>query len=169
MTEHSTTLSPIEIALVDFDNPLQREGVVAMVNAYASDPQVGGVNLPAAVLKSLGERLAEHPTAVAWLATEGETPVGVLVGFFGFSTFAARPLLNLHDLAVVASRRGRGIGRTLLTTAEAYARERDCCAMTLEVRGDNFTAQRLYRQMGFDVAERVEPPTSFAFCKKLLE
>lgn len=169
MTKNLAATSPVEIVQVDFANLGHREGVVAMVNAYASDPQVGGISLPPDVLESLGERLARHPTTVAWLATEGEVPVGVLVGFFGFSTFAARPLLNLHDLAVIDSHRGRGIGRRLLATAEAHAREQDCCAMTLEVRGDNLSAQRLYRQMGFDVAERIEPPTSFAFCKKRLD
>ncbi len=139
-----------------------------MVNAYAADPLVGGVSLPPEVLESLGDRLARHPTTVAWLAWEKSGPVGVLVGFFGFSTFAGLPLLNLHDLAVVASHRGRGIGRRLLGIAETYAREQGCCALTLEVRGDNVAAQRLYRQMGFDVAERIDPPTSFAFGKKHL-
>jgi ribosomal protein S18 acetylase RimI-like enzyme len=165
----SCIIADCTITLVDFSNPRHREGVVAMVNAYASDPKVGGVSLPEDVLQSLGEKLASHPTAVAWLAWEADCPVAVLVGFFGFSTFAARPLLNLHDLAVVASHRGQGIGSLLLEAAEAHARAQGCCGMTLEARGDNYAAQRLYRRYGFEGADRVEPETCFGFWKKRLD
>lgn len=140
-----------------------------MVNAYASNPIAAGAGLPPGVLAELGERLAEHPTTMAWLAWDGEEPVGVLVGFLGFSTFAARPLFNIHDLAVVASHRGQGIGGQLLAAAEAHARERGCCALTLETRGDNVAAQRLYRRAGFEGAEQISPATCFGFWKKRLD
>jgi ribosomal protein S18 acetylase RimI-like enzyme len=161
--------SAVVIKQVDFAIPSHRVGVVEMVNAYASDPLVGGVSLPPTVLAKLGERLAQHPTTIAWLAWEEDRPVGVLVGFLGFSTFAARPLLNLHDLAVVATHRGQGIGGRLLGAAEAHAREQGYCAMTLETRGDNLAAQQLYRRIGFEGAERVEPESCFGFWKKRLD
>jgi ribosomal protein S18 acetylase RimI-like enzyme len=156
------------ITLVDFSNATHRDAVVAMVNAYASDPKVGGVSLPEEVLNSLGKKLADHPTAIAWLAWCGNEPVGVLVGFLGFSTFAARPLLNIHDLAVLAMQRGQGVGGRLLAAAETYARERGCCALTLETRGDNVAAQRLYRRAGFEGAEQVSPAACFGVWKKRL-
>jgi len=65
------------------------------------------------------------------------------------STFAARPLLNLHDLAVLPERRGLGVGRALLEAVEARARDLGCCKLTLEVRQDNARAQALYESFGF--------------------
>jgi ribosomal protein S18 acetylase RimI-like enzyme len=96
--------------------------------------------------------LAEHPGALVLLALAGdqdERPVGVAVCFFGLSTFRAKPLLNVHDLAVLPEHRGRGIGRALLQAAEDRARQKGCCKLTLEVRDDNTRARALYRSFGF--------------------
>jgi ribosomal protein S18 acetylase RimI-like enzyme len=84
-----------------------------------------------------------------FLAYDGEVPVGVAVCFLGFSTFAAKPLVNLHDVAVVPTHRGRGVGRALLAAVEAKARELGCCKRTLEVLDKNERALRTYRAAGF--------------------
>jgi GNAT superfamily N-acetyltransferase len=83
------------------------------------------------------------------LAFDGDEPVGIATCFFGFSTFAARPLLNVHDLAVVPARRGDGIGRALLAAAEERARAAGCCKLTLEVQDDNHRARAVYARFGF--------------------
>jgi len=138
------------IAPADLDRPADRIAVVAVLDAYARDPMGGGAPLAPAVAAALPDRLAAVPQARVWLARDPDgTPVGVAVCFIGFSTFAARPLLNLHDLAVLASHRGRGIGRQLLATVEQAARALGCCKITLEVRDDNATAQALYRRVGY--------------------
>ena len=62
----------------------------------------------------------------------------------------ARPLLNIHDLAVLPSYRGRGVGHALLQAAEEHARREGCCKLTLEVRDDNARARALYRSFGFE-------------------
>jgi len=153
MTAPAYTIAP-----ADLDRPADRIAVVAVLDAYARDPMGGGAPLAPAVAAALPDRLAAVPQARIWLARDaacalardpGGTPVGVAVCFIGFSTFAARPLLNLHDLAVLASHRGRGIGRQLLATVEQAARELGCCKITLEVRDDNATAQALYRRVGY--------------------
>jgi ribosomal protein S18 acetylase RimI-like enzyme len=97
--------------------------------------------------------------AVSFLAYEADhpdTPVGLINCFPGYSSFLARPLLNIHDIAVAASHRGRGIGRRLLTQAEAVARERGCCKLTLEALEGNTGAIGLYRSVGF-VAYELDP------------
>lgn len=80
----------------------------------------------------------------------------------------ARPLLNIHDLAVVPEWRGKGIGRALLEAAEASAVRRGCCKLTLEVLDDNQSARALYDRYGFvDFVIVESAPTRF-LCKPLL-
>ena len=60
--------------------------------------------------------------------------VGLIDCFAGFSTFAAKPLLNVHDIVVHASRRGQGIAQALLAWAgqragEALARQQGLQAL----------------------------------------
>ena len=89
---------------------------------------------------------------MVFLAWDKDTPVGIAVCFVGFSTFMARPLLNIHDLAVIPAYRRQGVGRLLLERVAAKGQELGCCKLTLEVRADNHSAQRLYEAVGFDNA-----------------
>jgi GNAT superfamily N-acetyltransferase len=100
------------------------------------------------VRERLVEGLREHPTTVILLAYDGPRPVGIATCFRGFSTFAARPILNLHDLSVIAEYRGRGIGRKLLAAVEDKARELGCAKVTLEVLEAN-PARNLYDTAGY--------------------
>lgn len=139
----------IRIVDADFGDPGHAAGIVAVLDSYASDPRGGGEPLAAEVRARLVPSLRAHPTSLVLLAFDGERPVGIAVCFVGFSTFAARPLLNVHDLAVVPDARGRGIGRALLAAAEARARRRGCCKLTLEVQDENARARGLYASFGF--------------------
>jgi ribosomal protein S18 acetylase RimI-like enzyme len=76
--------------------------------------------------------------------------VGLANCIEGFSTFAARPLVNVHDLVVLDGHRGRRIGQRLLQAAEQEARRRDACKLTLEVLTGNAPALRLYERFGFE-------------------
>ena len=67
----------------------------------------------------------------------------------GFSTFACKPLVNLHDLAVIPAYRGQGVGARLLESVEAIARARGSCKLTLEVLSGNGTALGVYARSGF--------------------
>ncbi len=98
----------------------------------------------------LVDRLQAHPTTLIFLAFDGDQPVGIATCFVGFSTFAARPLVNIHDLHVVLDYRRRGVGRSLLQAVEKKAGELGCCKLTLEVQEENHVAQGLYRGFGFD-------------------
>jgi ribosomal protein S18 acetylase RimI-like enzyme len=112
----------------------------------------GGAGLAADVRARLGAELRERVargTAVVLVAEQGGEAVGVAIGFLGYSTFRARPLLNLHDLAVLPAARGAGVGRALLAAVAARARALGCCKVTLEVREDNAPARRLYARAGF--------------------
>jgi len=133
----------------DLDDPRDTDALFAILDAYARGP--GGQNAPLTedARKALVPGLRAHPQTFALLAFVDGAPVGAAVCFFGFSTFAGRPFLNVHDLSVLPEHRGRGLGRALLDEAERRARARGCCKMTLEVHESNTGAQRLYREFGF--------------------
>jgi len=108
------------------------------------------------------EVATEDPTALVLLALVDGSPVGIAVCFFGFSTFRAQPLLNIHDLAVLPDWRGKGIGKALLAAAEERARKRGCCKLTLEVQETNRRALALYETFGFsDFVVGESGPTRF--------
>lgn len=153
---------PVEVRAANLDDARDADAVVMLLDAYARDPRGGSEPLPAEVQARLVPGLRAHPTAQVWLAFDAGQPVGVCVGFGGFSTFRALPLLNIHDLAVLPAARGRGIGRALLDAAEAQARATGCCKLTLEVQEDNAPARSLYAQCGFrDVTYGASGPTRF--------
>jgi ribosomal protein S18 acetylase RimI-like enzyme len=155
-------MTNVTVRRADLHEAADAAAVVAVLDTYASDPRGGSVPFPAAVKARLVPGLRAHPMVRVWLAFDGDAAVGVCVGFIGFSTFSAMPLINIHDLAVVPGQRGRGVGRALLTAAEAEARLLDCCKLTLEVQDDNTPALQLYERFGFgDVRYGDSGPTRF--------
>ena len=125
------------------------EAFLDLLDHYAREPMGGGDGLSAYAKIHLVDTLKAVPGfhgALAWL--DGEA-VGMIDCFAGFSTFAAMPLLNVHDLIVRAGHRGRGIGQALLAWAETRARELSCCKLTLEVLSSNMRAMASYRRAGF--------------------
>lgn len=145
----NTTTVSADILPLDLDNPGHGAGLLQLLDHYAHDPMGGGQGLTAAVKTTLVERLREIPHFYAALAFADDRAVGLIDGFFGFSTFAAEPLLNIHDLVVHADYRGRGIGRALLAHVEAVATETGCCKLTLEVLSHNAAALATYERAGF--------------------
>ena len=161
-------MSEVEIQQVDFNVPDDVEAVVAMIDAYARDPMGKGAPLDAKVRAALPAGLAEHPAALGWVARLAGEPVGVAAAFWAYSTFTARPRINIHDLSVVPGHRGLGIGWRLLAAVEDYARAKNCCALTLEVRCDNRPARHLYQKFGFVGPTEWDPPEMLAFWTKTL-
>lgn len=140
-------MTRIEIA--NLEEPAHAGALIEILDSYARGP--GGQNEPLSpeTRASLATRLREHPGARVLLAFEDERAVGVAVCITTFSTFAAKPALNVHDLAVLPGFQGRGIGRALLAEVESVARARGCCKVSLEVHDTNEGAKRLYRELGF--------------------
>ena len=139
----------VRIVEADLANPGHQEAVLTMVDVYSRDPMGDGQPLNPAVRERLIPGLRQHPTTVVYLAFNGEQPVGIAVCFVGFSTFAAKPLINIHDCAVRSEVRGQGVGRLLLAAVEAKARALGCCKVTLEVLDQNHRALRTYLAAGF--------------------
>jgi ribosomal protein S18 acetylase RimI-like enzyme len=142
-------LSSVQIVNADLDNPIHASGIIGLIKQYASEPGGGGQGLPAETEAHLIERLKIQPHRLVLLALIGDAPIGVAVCFRGFSTFAAQPLINIHDLAVMPEFRGQGAGGKLIEAVKSIAIEEGCCKVTLEVYTDNESARRLYRRYGF--------------------
>jgi ribosomal protein S18 acetylase RimI-like enzyme len=139
----------LRIIINPYDDIAQARAIVDLLDSYSRDPMGAGEPLTEATRRDLVPELRRRPWIVTLLAIEDDTPVGLLIAIEGFSTFAARPLLNLHDVAVHPDHRGRGIGTALFAEAEKVGRKRGCCKMTLEVLEGNESARRLYEQIGF--------------------
>jgi len=142
----------VRVVRADYANPVHAAAVVMLLNAYASDPMGGGEPLSEFAKANLVPSLASRPQAFSVLAFAGDddgTPVGLVNCIEGFSTFACKPLVNVHDVAVLAGYRGQRIGERMLELVETLARERGACKLTLEVLSGNAGAMRLYQRAGF--------------------
>jgi ribosomal protein S18 acetylase RimI-like enzyme len=165
-----TKLPPVELVEADLNLLEHRRAVVELIDAYARDPMGNGRPLADEVRSALIPGLQRHPTTIIFLAYEGEKAVGIAVCFLGFSTFAARPLINIHDLAVLPTHRGQGIGRLLLDKVGRKARELGCCKLTLEVLENNHAAKRLYESAGFaQAAYQQAAGGALFYSKRLME
>lgn len=120
-----------------------------LLDAYASDPMGGGNPLSDEVKDNLVKELARLPHAFSIIAYLDDEPVGLVNCFEGFSTFVCKPLVNIHDVVVLAKYRGHGISQKMLAKVEEIARAKGCCKMTLEVLSKNEAAMSAYRKFGF--------------------
>src|SRR4051794_5997230 len=103
-----------QIVRADYSNHAHANAIIELLNEYASGPSGGGVPLTAQVKAELVPALQRTSCALTLLAFADETPIGLLSAFETLSTFRAKPLLNIHDIAVTASYRRRGVGRALM-------------------------------------------------------
>ncbi len=143
------TAATLQIVRADYRDAAHARALIDLLDAYARDPAGGGQPLGDFAKTHLVQELAARPQAFSVLAFDGALPVGLVNCFEGFSTFACRPLVNVHDLVVLASHRGRRVGEQMLAEVEAIARERGACKLTLEVLRGNAPAIKLYERVGF--------------------
>lgn len=142
-------MTAVNVVRADLDDPVHAAAIVDLLDAYARDPMGGEQPLSADVREGLVAGLRETPAARVWLARDDDAFLGIVVAFANFSTFAAKPRWNVHDVAVVPAARGRGVGRALLEQVLADATAAGATAVSLEVREDNAPARKLYASLGF--------------------
>jgi len=158
----------VQIIQANYTDPVHAAALVNVLDAYARDPAGGGAPLSAYAREHVVPMLVLRPQVFSVLAFDAAQAVGLVNCVEGFSTFAARPLVNVHDVAVLDSHRGRGIAVQMLALAEQLARARGACKLTLEVLQGNQTARRLYHRLGF-ADYQLEPTLGVAlFMQKCL-
>ena len=162
-------MSPPVIRPVDFDNPACTADFLDLLDHYMRGPSGSGQAMTAALRARLPAELRRRPTVVSFIAYAGDRAAGLITCVEGFSTFAGRPLFNIHDIVVHERFRRRGLARALLEKAEDVARTRGCCKLTLEVLEGNAGARQAYLEFGFRGYE-LDPAMGRAlFMEKRLE
>ena len=157
----------LTIRLADLAESASQTAVIDLLDHYSTHEMGGNQPLPCEVKGRLIEGLRAHPMSRVFLAYDIDRSVGIAVCFIGFSTFKAKPLINIHDLAVHESYRGRGVGSQLIDAVVEFANSLECCAITLEVRADN-PARRLYSRKGFRTLGEPLAPDTNLFGKLML-
>ncbi len=167
-------IATLRICRADYSNPAHATALVCLLDAYARDPMGGSEPLTEFVRMNLVSSLAERPQAFSVLAFSEvdasgvEIPVGLVNCIEGFSTFACRPLVNVHDVVVMPDQRGQRVAEKMLQLVEEIAGKRGACKLTLEVLQGNVDAIKLYQRIGFS-SYQLDPAMGQAqFLQKLL-
>ena len=145
-------VASVRVVRADYANALHAQALLSLLDVYARDPMGGGEPLSAFTLANLVPSLEARSQAFSVLAFAGESdaePLGLVNCIEGFSTFACRPLVNVHDVVVIPAWRGQRVAQQMLSLVEALAVERGACKLTLEVLSGNAGAIRLYERVGF--------------------
>jgi ribosomal protein S18 acetylase RimI-like enzyme len=138
-----------EILIADYSDEFHASAIVNLMNAYAMDKMGGGESLPEIVKQVLVSEMAKVSNAFTVLSLVDGKPAGLINCFMGFSTFKAKPLINIHDIVVISDYRGMQLSQLMLDKVEEVARARNCCKLTLEVLQGNTIAQNSYVKFGF--------------------
>jgi len=143
--------------------PEHQKAVIELIADYIMDEMGDGVPQSEQEKADLIAGLKKNPETIIIFAEIQGVFVGLLVAFENFSTFTARPMINVHDVTVLKEYRNKGIGRKLMNALIEEAKKRNCSRITLEVRKDNLPAQNLYKDLGFS-----EPPPGMLYWRKYL-
>ncbi|MDN3650631.1 GNAT family N-acetyltransferase [Reinekea marina] len=158
----------INIRLANYADASDANIILDQLNAYAQDPMGGGSPLKEEVRENLISSLHKIPGAFSLIAFVDNEPAGFANCFQGFSTFKCKPLINIHDFAVLERFRGMKLSQRLLEKVEDIARERGCCKVTLEVLAGNTAAKKAYLNFGFSDYELDPASGSALFWEKPL-
>ena len=122
--------------LLEFDADSQR------INFPSDRPNRGETE------KRIRRELAEEPQGMH-LVMDGEETVGCLFLKSRHNPYRDCDYLDLRNIYLVPSHRGRGISRRLLAMMEEYARTRGCGYLFLGTSAGNEAARRLFESFGF--------------------
>jgi len=154
--------------VADYHSPDHGQAIISLLNEYASDPMGGGETLGDDVESNLIAALQNTPNAFTVLGYLNDRPVAIANCFTSLSTFAAKPLINIHDLAVSPSARGQGLSKQLLAFIADKGRSMGCCKITLEVLSGNTVARSAYEKFGFEEYRLDESVGAALFMQKKL-
>jgi ribosomal protein S18 acetylase RimI-like enzyme len=137
------------IIQADLTNEIHARAYLALMSHYACDPMGGGEDLSDFTKQNLVSSLLKRTDVVILLIFKEDKPAALLTAIEGFSTFACKPLFNIHDVVVHIDFRGLKLSAMLFAEIEKIAKQRDYCKITLEVLSGNEIAKNAYLKQGY--------------------
>lgn len=148
----------LEFIQIDLAKQEHVDGLIYLLDAYMRDPMGSHAPMPDGLDSQIIDGLKNYPGYLGFLVKADGRFAALANCNKNFSTFKAKPLINIHDLVVHPDFRGKGVGKFLLDSLAAYGEAHGYCRLNLEVRHDNVNAQKLYRKAGFTDCK---PPMHF--------
>ncbi|WP_163716850.1 GNAT family N-acetyltransferase [Mangrovibacterium lignilyticum] len=143
---------------IDLNNEEHVDALISLLDCYMLDPMGNNAPMPAGLGPKIISGLRDYPSYLGFLTKADERYAALANCNRNFSTFKAKPLINIHDFIVHPDFRGKGVGQFLLDEIAAYGEKNGFCRVNLEVRHDNVNAQKLYRKSSFG---ECNPPMYF--------
>lgn len=153
----------LSILQVDLHDKGHCQQLIKLLNDYMSDPMGNIAPMEEGLAPRIIAGLQDYPGYLGFFVLAGDQFAGLANCNRNFSTFKAKPLLNIHDFIVAPEFRSLGAGHFLMSGILDFASQSGFCRVNLEVREDNHAAKSLYQKLGFSECE----PSMF-FWEKIL-
>lgn len=138
-----------KIVEVNLSDSKHCDALVRLMNDYMQDEMGIGESMPEELGPRIIAGLKKHSGYIGFFVQLGDEFAALANCNLNYSTWKAKPLINIHDLIVSPAHRKQGVGLFLLKSIEDYAVQNGYCRINLEVRQDNHKAQGLYKKAGF--------------------
>jgi len=138
-----------EFVKVDLNQEEHQKSLLNLLDDYMQDEMGMSESMPEHLGPKIINGLKKHAAYLGFFVCIDDNFVALANCNLNFSTWQAKPLINIHDFIVSPNFRNQGIGLFLLNEIANYAAEKGYCRINLEVRYDNYKAQNLYKKAGF--------------------
>jgi len=134
---------------IDLKKDEHCDQLIRLLDAYMQDEMGNSAPMPADLAPKILNGLKSYSGYLGFFALADGEFVALANCNNNYSTFKAKPLINIHDFVVHPDFRGKGVGRFLLDSIAEFGKENGYCRINLEVRNDNVKAQKLYEKAGY--------------------
>jgi len=100
--------------------------------------------------KFIGDNVSKERSVIFLALDKNDVALGFVQLYPGWCSVAAAPFWTLYDLYVEHGARQRGVGKALMAQAEKMARKTKASRIDLETAIDNYSAQALYEELGYE-------------------
>jgi len=134
---------------VDLQNELHTRQLIKLLNDYMCDPMGKNAEMEEGFASKIIAGLKAYTCYLGFFVLLDDQFAGLANCNHNFSTFKAKPILNIHDFIITPEFRNIDAGQFLLAGIINFASQNGYCRINLEVREDNLNAKSLYKKMGF--------------------
>lgn len=93
----------------------------------------------------------ERPYAYVLIGYYNDTPVGIALYFYNYSTFLAKPGIYLEDIFVLPEYRNKGVGKALFFKLAQIAKQNNCGRIDWCVLDWNTPSIEFYKSIGANI------------------